>query len=75
MSFKITTLHKYAVQNSRDVFRAISEVAGNSVLISNGNSLTDLLFFNLNLHQQLKHQFLKTSILMQCSSKIYYHAY
>ena len=39
-----TTLHKYTVQNGRSMFRAISEIVGNSVLIPSQYSLNDFFF-------------------------------
>ena len=61
---KSVALHKYIVQNGRSMFKSISEIAGNPVLILSQNSFKHFLFWNWS--QQLKLQFLKSSILTQC---------
>lgn len=44
---------KYGVKKKiADVFRAISEIVGNSVLIPNQNPLNNLVYFKLNSSQQ-----------------------
>lgn len=39
-------LHKYVVQDSRSMVKAISEIGGNSVQISSHNLFNDFIFFN-----------------------------